>query len=171
MCCSGTGRGDRRGGRAASGRRRCGWRVTGPRGPVSRRGAAADWPASTQAREQVHEHLAGLRPGQAGALGALLDWLQGQDGGSWQQRWLASGSDAAGAAWRQLPGGWLNRRSGLAVPVALSAGLGFNHSGLRRHRAPVPGLAGSRRMRARRACPRHVRAARPRRIRPAAGTV
>ena len=60
---------------------------------------AADWPASTQAREQVHEHLAGLRPGQAGALGALLDWLQGQDGGSWQQRWLASGSDAAGAAW------------------------------------------------------------------------
>ena len=79
---------------------------------------AADWPASTQAREQVHEHLAGLRPGQAGALGALLDWLQGQDGGSWQQRWLASGADAAGAAWRQLlPGGWLNRRPGPAVPV------------------------------------------------------
>ena len=81
------------------------------------RAAAADWPAGTQAREQVHEHLAGLRPGQAGALGALLDWLQGQDGGSWQQRWLASGSDAAGPAWRQLPGGWLSR-SGRAVPVA-----------------------------------------------------
>lgn len=77
---------------------------------------AADWPASTQAREQAHEHLAGLRPGQARALGALLDWLQGQDGGSWQQRWLASGSDAAGAAWRQLPGGWL-RRSGRDAPV------------------------------------------------------
>jgi len=56
----------------------------------------ADWPAGTQAREQVHGHLAGLRPGQAGALGALLDWLAGQEGGSWQQRWLASGSDAAG---------------------------------------------------------------------------
>jgi hypothetical protein len=78
---------------------------------------AADWPASTQTRGQVHEHLAGMRPGQAGALGALLDWLQGQDGGSWQQRWLASGSDTAGAAWRQLPGGWLNRRPGLAAPV------------------------------------------------------
>jgi hypothetical protein len=76
----------------------------------------ADWPASTQARGQVHEHLAGLRPGQAGALGALLDWPGGQEGGSWQQRWLASGSDAAGAAWRQLPGGWLNRRPGLAAP-------------------------------------------------------
>jgi hypothetical protein len=78
---------------------------------------AACWPASAQTREQVHEHLAGLRPGQAGALGALLDWLQGQGGGSWQQRWLASGSEAAGAAWRQLPGGWLNRRSGYDAPV------------------------------------------------------
>ena len=79
---------------------------------------AADWPSSTQAREQAHEHLAGLRPGQAGALGVLLDWLQGQDGGSWQQRWLASGSDAAGVAWRKLlPGGWVNRRPGPAGPV------------------------------------------------------
>jgi len=91
---------------------------------------AADWAASTQAREQVHEHLAGLRPGQAGALGALLDWLQGQEGGSWQQRWLASGSDAAGAAWRQLPGSWLNRWSGRDAPVtsalvsALSTAIG-----------------------------------------------
>ena len=71
---------------------------------------AADWPASMQAREQVHEQLAGLRPGQAGALGALLDWLGGQDGGSWQQRWLASGADAAGTAWRQ-------QRRLLAEPV------------------------------------------------------
>ena len=56
-------------------------------------------------------------PGKAGALGALLDWLAAQDGGSWQQRWLASGADAAGTAWRQQPGCWLNRLSGLAVPV------------------------------------------------------
>ena len=38
---------------------------------------AADWPASTQAREQVHEHLAGLRPGQAGALGAAAGLAAG----------------------------------------------------------------------------------------------
>jgi integrase len=81
------------------------------------REATASWPASTQTREQVHEQLTGLRPGQAGGLGALLDWLQGQDGGSWQERWLASGSEAAGAGWRQLPGGWLNRRSGHGAPL------------------------------------------------------
>ena len=56
---------------------------------------AADWPASLQPREQVHE-LCGPAAGQAGALGALLDWLQGQDGGSWQQRWLASDSRPPG---------------------------------------------------------------------------
>ena len=64
-------------------------------------------------RQEAHEQLtarrrAGRRRAAPVALGALLDWLQGQEGGSWQQRWLASGSDAAGAAWRQLPGGWLN---------------------------------------------------------------
>ncbi len=76
------------------------------------RPAAAEWPATTQTREQVHVHLAGLLPGQGDALEALLDWLQDQDGGSWQQRWLASGADAAGAAWRQLPRGCLSRRPG-----------------------------------------------------------
>jgi hypothetical protein len=50
------------------------------------RPAAAEWPATTQTRGQVHMHLAGLLPGQGDALEALLDWLQDQDGGSWQQR-------------------------------------------------------------------------------------
>jgi hypothetical protein len=33
----------------------------------------------------------------------LLNWLEGQDGDSWQQRWLASGAEQAGTSWRQLP--------------------------------------------------------------------
>jgi hypothetical protein len=80
------------------------------------RPAAAEWPATAQARGQVAEHLAGLLPGNAGGLGALLDWLAGQDGGSWQQRWLASGADAAGAAWWQLARGW-HQRSGYRAPA------------------------------------------------------
>ena len=60
--------------------------------------------------------MAGLLPGNASGREALLDWLAGQDGGSWQQRWLASGADAAAAAWWQLPRDWL-RRSGSPVPA------------------------------------------------------
>jgi hypothetical protein len=81
------------------------------------RPAAAEWPATTQGRSQVAKSLAGLLPGPAGGLDALLDWLQGQDGGSWQQRWLASGADAAGAAWWQLARGWLQGRPGDRVPA------------------------------------------------------
>jgi hypothetical protein len=81
------------------------------------RPVAAEWPATTQGRDQVAESLAGLLPGQAGGLDALLDWLEGQDRGSWQQRWLASGADAAGAAWWQLARGWLHRRPGHRVPA------------------------------------------------------
>ena len=46
-------------------------------------------------------------PGPAGrhqaGLGLLLDWLEGQDGDSWQQRWLASGAEETGTTWWQLP--------------------------------------------------------------------
>jgi integrase len=80
------------------------------------RPAAAEWPATAQSRDRVAEQLAGLLPGDADALEALLGWLAGQDGGSWQQRWLASGADAAGAAWWQLAREWLQRRSGHPVP-------------------------------------------------------
>jgi len=40
----------------------------------------------------------------------LLEWLREQPGDSWQDRWLASGADAAGARWRQLPARWLRDR-------------------------------------------------------------
>jgi integrase len=61
--------------------------------------------------------MSGLLPGNASALEALLDWLEAQDGGSWQQRWLASGADAAGAAWWQLARGWLQQRPGHRAPA------------------------------------------------------
>jgi len=36
-------------------------------------------------------------------LAKLLDWLQGKPGDTWQERWLASGADAAGSGWTELP--------------------------------------------------------------------
>jgi hypothetical protein len=36
-------------------------------------------------------------------LGKLLDWLERQPGDTWQDRWLASGADAAGFDWADLP--------------------------------------------------------------------
>jgi hypothetical protein len=61
----------------------------------------------------------------------LVAWLADQPGDTWQQRWIASGADAAGAAWRQVPAAWLAahdqlspwRRDALvaAVPVMIAA--------------------------------------------------
>ena len=83
------------------------------------RPAQQDWPATKlpQARGQVLAPLATIRREQGAAragLEGLLVWLQAQEGGSWQQRWLASGADAAGAGWLRLPGQWLSRRGGQA---------------------------------------------------------
>ncbi len=118
MCCSGPSRRERRGYRAAAAGGvgvavglpgsadpvpAAAWRPRRgrpPRTPVSRR--QSSWPACC--------------PATASGREALLDWLAGQDGGSWQQRWLASGADAAAAAWWQLPRDWL-RRSGSPVPT------------------------------------------------------
>jgi hypothetical protein len=68
------------------------------------RPAAAGWPATRVSRDQVEDLPGGAPAGrhQAGR-GLLLDWLQDQDGDSWQQRWLASGAEEAGPAWWQLP--------------------------------------------------------------------
>ena len=84
------------------------------------RPALAGWPASGQPREQVLEQLAAAAPGpgsggtgrHAAGLALLLDWLAAQDGGSWQERWLASGADAAAATWTQLAGSWLTHARG-----------------------------------------------------------
>jgi integrase len=76
----------------------------------------AAWPATTAGREEVLGRLtgppfvlgaAGSQKQRAAGLGLLLDWLADQPGRSWQQRWLASGADAAGSRWRQIPARWL----------------------------------------------------------------
>jgi len=63
----------------------------------------------------------------------LLDWLADQPGHTWQDRWLASGADADGPAWRQRLAVWLHQHGhdtqhrrdvvGRAVVVAISADL------------------------------------------------
>jgi hypothetical protein len=68
------------------------------------RPAAADWDAARAGRDQVEDLPGGGLAGRhQGGRGLLLDWLQDQDGDSWQQRWLASGAEEAGTTWWQLP--------------------------------------------------------------------
>ncbi|WP_231869115.1 integrase/recombinase [Rhodococcus opacus] len=50
----------------------------------------------------------------------LLDWLEAQPGGTWQERWLASGADSAGAGWRKIPARWLQEH-GLVAEWRLEA--------------------------------------------------
>jgi hypothetical protein len=92
-----------------------------PVGPLrpSPRPRQTHWPATVLEREQVGALLtdASLAPEGSGShhpgrdkfgLGLLLDWLEGQPGRSWQERWLASGADADGSCWRQIPTAWLH---------------------------------------------------------------
>lgn len=77
------------------------------------RAPASDWPATLAPRQQVIARLLGeplataladRRPESRRELQWLLDWLQLQPGDSWQDRWVASGADAAGnIAWRRQP--------------------------------------------------------------------
>jgi integrase len=76
--------------------------------------------AATQSAPATRAHNA---PGP----GLLLDWLEGQPGTTWQERWLASGAGEPGAGWRAVPARWLEcrgRRSKrwlTAMSVALRA--------------------------------------------------
>lgn len=54
-------------------------------------------------------------------LPLLLDWLEDQPGQTWQQRWLASGADAAGEDWAQVPQQWLHQREMDSPARALDA--------------------------------------------------
>jgi hypothetical protein len=56
-------------------------------------------PFTLPSRDAQRSRLAGLR--------LLLDWLHAQPGDTWQQRWLVSGADAAGAEWRAVLRAWL----------------------------------------------------------------
>ena len=57
------------------------------------------------ARDNPHSRSARRR-----GLRLLLGWLEDQPGTTWQQRWLASGADRAGLAWRQETARWLHSR-------------------------------------------------------------
>ena len=98
--------------RAAAAARMAGYRAARTRFPP--RPAAAAWPATTHGREQVLGQLDAAGQPSAAGIEALLHWLEGQEGGSWQERWLASGAETLGAAWLQLPAQWLHRHGGPA---------------------------------------------------------
>jgi Phage integrase family len=117
--------------RAAASVWREGYRAARDRFPP--RPPAAAWPATTQGREQILDELARSAAGQQGGaagIEALLGWLEDQEGGSWQERWLASGAEALSAAWLQLPARWLRRgagfpgRPGRMLPRALISVIG-----------------------------------------------
>ena len=71
------------------------------------------WWQTRQSREALTGRLLGLftDPGagrtrdktRRRGLAKLLDWLQRQPGDTWQEKWLASGADAAGSGWTDLP--------------------------------------------------------------------
>ena len=83
------------------------------------RAFAEAWPENLLTRREVCE-LVGSYGFNASrydikrrGLQFLLDWLEDQPGNTWQERWLASGADAAGRDWAAGPAEWLERH-GLA---------------------------------------------------------
>ncbi|MQA12566.1 MAG: tyrosine-type recombinase/integrase [Pseudonocardiaceae bacterium] len=103
------------------------------------RAVPSSWPATSGGHDDVLELLSsvpytrrtGSKNRRAVSVRLLLAWLAEQPGQTWQDRWLASGADAAGAKWRQVPARWLRehdqpgpgRHDALvaALPVAISA--------------------------------------------------
>ena len=87
------------------------------------RPAASSWAATGATRQEVLARL--LAPpfpldnplGQQGrrlGLVSVVSWLEAQPGGSWQDRWLASGAEDA-ADWRVLVAAWKARRTGISL--------------------------------------------------------
>jgi hypothetical protein len=79
----------------------------------------ATWATTEQSRQQVLERLLAppfvldnpsLQAGRRVGLVKVVHWLEEHPGDTWQDRWIASGADAAGnTAWRHLVGAWLQR--------------------------------------------------------------
>src|SRR5712691_7635572 len=72
------------------------------------------WEATSQRRGHVLARLfappfnAGLQSSRRIGLTKLVHWLEEQPGDTWQDRWVASGADAAGnLAWREMAASWL----------------------------------------------------------------
>lgn len=79
------------------------------------RSPATIWPATQQTREHLLDRLLTppFDPGKYDyrlriGLDGVLEWLAGQPGRTWQQRWHASGAEAAGnVGWRDVALSWL----------------------------------------------------------------
>jgi Phage integrase family len=91
-----------------------GWRSRFPARPVMQA-----WPGTGQDRARVLALVAAasaelpesrIHANHRRGLPVLLDWLEEQPGRTWQQRWLASGADAAGERWAAGPARWLRGR-------------------------------------------------------------
>ena len=107
----------------AAGSRRRGRELVSDRELLGRfppRMVPAAWPATLASRQEVQDLLSAppfARTRNAGfnrrrGIRVVLDWLEAQPGGSWQDRWLASGAEADPAAdWRLLA--WHGSGSGL----------------------------------------------------------
>jgi hypothetical protein len=83
------------------------------------RPVADSWPATGQDRGRVLALVATasarlpesrIHANHRRGLPVLLDWLEEQPGRTWQQRWLASGADAADEQWAAGPARWLRGR-------------------------------------------------------------
>ena len=84
----------------------------------------ATWAETRQTRDEVLARAAELdvagpreRERRLKSVGLVLDWLERLPGETWQQRWLASGADAAGERWVDGVGelsGLANGRDGRA---------------------------------------------------------
>ena len=82
------------------------------------RTAGTHWPATDQGRAGVLGLVLESSGAPSGSkrrtqlcrgLGLLFDWLDDETGESWQERFVASGADTMGAAWKKAPRRWLER--------------------------------------------------------------
>lgn len=98
------------------------------------RKAAVDWPRAGCDRQQAMRLATAdvfvignplVQAKRVRGLGHLLDWLAGQAGDTWQQRWINSGAESSGAAWRQAPIAWLGEHGKRSqwLPSELSSAL------------------------------------------------
>ncbi|HEX6454818.1 MAG TPA: site-specific integrase [Trebonia sp.] len=98
------------------------------------RQAAADWPRARCDRQQAVRLATAdvfvignplVQAKRVRGLRHLLDWLAGQAGDTWQQRWINSGAESLGAAWRQAPIAWLGEHGKRSqwLPSELSSAL------------------------------------------------
>jgi hypothetical protein len=91
------------------------------------------WPGTMLDREQASALLLappfslGTRGGQqqrSRSLRQVLDWLEGQPGSTWQERWAATGAAQPGAGWRQDAAAWLTAAGMLPACDCQGRGLG-----------------------------------------------